>query len=260
MSTQTPQTVDLSEFDTVYRLEHEARFTAARTRLEVDALVRVLGLQPTERILDLACGWGRHLRELKRRGFGALVGVDVQGAFLEPIEGVTLFEQDATRLEFEDAFDAVYCVANGLFADPNAAARVLRGVARALKPQGRFLLDTSNRERLVQAGTTRSWRKAAPPRAELAPLLGGGELPWILEEAHFDLRTGAQHLEQQRIFADGRCQTRRLTRFHYTLSELSERAHAAGFDVHEVYGDWTLAPYTPVSPRMIVLLTKGQRH
>ncbi len=234
--------VDPGEFDAIYRLEHEARFTAARTTREVDVLVDVLGLQPSERILDLACGWGRHLRELKRRGFKELVGVDVQGAFLEPIGGVALLAQDATQLELEGAFDAAYCVANGLFTAPEAAAQVLQGVARALRPQGRFLLDTSNRERLVQAGSTRSWR-------------GGGALPWILEASRFDLRTGAQHLEQRRLFADGRCETRHLTRFHYTLTELAERARAAGFGVREVYGDWTLAPYTPSSPRMLMLLT-----
>lgn len=237
------KTVSPDEFDAVYRLEHEARFTEARTELEVDALVQVLGLGTSERILDLACGWGRHLRELKRRGFGALVGVDVQGAFLEPIRGVTLLARDAADLEFDSEFDAVYCVANGLFSDPDAAARVLRGVARALKPQGRFLLDTSNREKVVQAGSSRSWR-------------GGGELPWILEETHFDLRTGAQHIEQRRLFEDGRTQARTLTRFHYTLSELSERARAAGLSLREVYGDWRLEPYTQTSPRMIVLAEK----
>ena len=96
-----------SEFDEVYRLEHEAHFTPERTGREVEALVTALSLQPSERVLDLGCGWGRHLAELRRRGFTRLVGVDAQGAFLEPLEGVVLLERDATDLGFADEFDAV---------------------------------------------------------------------------------------------------------------------------------------------------------
>ncbi len=240
-----------SEFDAVYRLEHEAQFTPERSSREADALIRALNLRPGERILDVACGWGRHLKELKLRGFTDLTGVDVQGAFLEPIARVKLLACDATALDLGATFDAAYCVANGFFSEADSAERVLWEVAHALKPKGRFLLDTTNHGRLVQAGPTRSWR-------------GGDTLPWILEESHFDLRTGAQRLEQRRILEDGRAEiktetrteTRTLTRFHYTLAETVKLFCVAGLSVREVYGDWTLEPYTLHSPRMIVLADK----
>ena len=152
------------EFDELYRREHTRHFTPARTALEVDALVTALSLEPSERILDLGCGWGRHLSDLKRRGFTNLVGVDVQGAFLEPVADVVLLEQDAAALEFDHEFDAVYCAFNALFSTPDAASQVFASVAGALKPGGRFLFDTTNRERLAEAESpARSWR-------------GGGEL------------------------------------------------------------------------------------
>ena len=89
LKTTVKPTVNLAEFDQTCRLEHEQRFTPERTGREVDVLIKVLELKPLERVLDLGCGWGRHLVELKKRGFENLVGVDVQGAFLEPIDGVT---------------------------------------------------------------------------------------------------------------------------------------------------------------------------
>lgn len=235
---------DKSEFDALYRLEHTSHFTQERTGREVSALIKALELKPAERILDLGCGWGRHLRELRRRGFTNLVGVDAQGASLEPIEGVVLLERDATHLGFEAEFGAIYCAFNALFSDADTAPQVFKAVSKALESGGRFLLDTTNREHLTQAeNPTRSWR-------------GGGELPWLLEESRFEFWTGVQHITQRRIFTDGHAEERSLTHFHYTLAELIKLCNAAGLIVRDVYGDGQLNPYTPESPRTMLITRK----
>lgn len=46
------------------------------TKRQVDFLVEKLNLTGNERILDLACGFGRHSLELARRGFD-VIGVDI---------------------------------------------------------------------------------------------------------------------------------------------------------------------------------------
>lgn len=248
---------DKDEFDALYRLEHALHFTRESTACEVDVLTQALELKPAERILDLGCGWGRHLAELRRRGFTQLVGVDVQGAFLEPFEGVVLLEREATHLGFEAEFGAIYCAFNALFSDADTAPQVFKAVSKALKPGGCFLLDTSNRERLAQAeNPTRSWRESTPTRAGQVPLLRGGELPWLLEESRFELWTGVQHITQRRIFTDGHTEERFLTRFHYTLAELINLCNAAGLTVRDVYGDWQFNPYTAQSPRMMLVAGK----
>lgn len=56
-----------------------------RTQQEVDFLVDVLGLQKGARILDLACGHGRHAVEFARRGYN-VVGQDLNSFFLEKAE------------------------------------------------------------------------------------------------------------------------------------------------------------------------------
>jgi len=253
VSLQNPSRDINEEFDTVYRLEHEARFTRERTEREVDTLVRALGLRPSERVLDLACGWGRHLAVLRERGFGPLVGVDVQGAFLEEaakvLPGVELYARDARCLGHEGEIDAAYCVASALFSEDDAAHEaILASVARALRPGGRFLLDTTNRENLVRSPRpTRSWRRERE------------QLPWILEESFFDLVTGTQHLTQHRVYPDGRTQTRTLRRWHYTLRESADLFRKAGLEVTATFGDWGLNPYTAQSPRMILLAREVQR-
>ena len=49
---------------------------AQKTTAEVDRVLAMLELCGDERILDLACGTGRHALELARRGF-SVVGVEL---------------------------------------------------------------------------------------------------------------------------------------------------------------------------------------
>lgn len=81
-------------------------------------------------------------------------------------------------------------------------------------------------------------------------------MPWLLEEAHFDLATGAQRILQRRIFSYGHTEERTLTRLHYTLAELVKLLGAAGLALTDVYGDWQLNPYGAPSSRMMLSTRK----
>ena len=246
---------DLAVFDGLYRRFHEVRQSGERTRAEVDGLTKALELRPHDRVLDLACGWGVHLAELSRRGFGRLTGVDVQESYLQkaaerlPDAGVTLLQRDARSLDFSAEFDAVYLLYNTLFTwDDNTHREVLRDVARALESGGRFLLDTTNRETVAQNGTSQSWR---------SPEAG---LPWLLRASTFDPATGDQNFTEHFIFEDGRVETKTFKRRHYTLKELTQLFEEVGLRVANVYGSLKLDPYEVQSPRMILSATKEEPH
>jgi cyclopropane fatty-acyl-phospholipid synthase-like methyltransferase len=53
-----------------------------RTQSQVDFVVERLGLEPGARVLDVACGHGRHSLELARRAF-RVTGVDLSPRSLE---------------------------------------------------------------------------------------------------------------------------------------------------------------------------------
>ena len=118
---------------------------------EVDFVVAALGLEPGMRVLDVGCGPGRHAHELARRGI-AVHGIDISHRFVELAreqapDGATFERLDARDLAFEGEFDAVICLCQGAFGLMTANGddeRVLAGMARALKPDGRLALSAFN--------------------------------------------------------------------------------------------------------------------
>jgi SAM-dependent methyltransferase len=132
-------------------------FPAERTAADVEGLVSLLGLAPGARVLDLACGHGRHAIPLAERGL-AVTGYDLSEAFLAraradaAARGVAVrwLRGDMRELPFDAEFDAVINVftAFGYFADPEDDLETLRRVRRALVPGGRFLLETLHRDAL----------------------------------------------------------------------------------------------------------------
>jgi ubiquinone/menaquinone biosynthesis C-methylase UbiE len=119
----------------------------------------LLGLGPSEVVLDVACGPGNFSREFARAvgDEGLVVGIDASQTMLSRgveelrsagLANLALVRGDAARLPFRDgSFDAVCCFAAlHLFADPFAGLDEMR---RVLGPGGRIALMTSVRRTLT---------------------------------------------------------------------------------------------------------------
>lgn len=127
---------------------------ADRTAAEVDRAMTMLRPEGGERVLDLACGIGRHARELRRRGF-EVVGVDISAELLEMAERDTAeegleieyVEADLRELDFEDEFDIVLSLndgAVGYFETDEENLRTFEVVSRALRSGGGHLVQLPN--------------------------------------------------------------------------------------------------------------------
>jgi SAM-dependent methyltransferase len=142
-----------------------------RTGPEVDRVAKILQTQGSERVLDMACGSGRHSLELRRRGF-EVVGTDISSDLIEIARRdaadadleVEFVEADLRALDYEDEFDLVLNLndgAIGYLESDEENRRSFEVIARALKPGGRNLVQLPNvlyaRERLPQ----RSWIPAS---------------------------------------------------------------------------------------------------
>jgi SAM-dependent methyltransferase len=110
-------------------------------------LVELLGAGAGDRILDVGCGTGGLFPPLLERG-ARIVGVDADGAMLERARArfaaeehgaIELVEADATRLPDLGVFDGV--VSNAALHWMPAARDVAAGMARSLRPGGRFAFE-----------------------------------------------------------------------------------------------------------------------
>jgi SAM-dependent methyltransferase len=138
-----------------------------RTESEIKRALTMLRPQGGERILDLACGTGRHSLELVRQGF-SVVGVEISSELVEIAnkdaaeQGLeaTFIEGDLRELDFEEEFDIVLNLndgAVGYFETDEENHRTFEVISRALKQGGWNLIQVPNvlyaRARLPQ----RSW-------------------------------------------------------------------------------------------------------
>jgi len=98
-------------------------------------VVKLLAAKPRERILDLGCGDGALTVQLP----GNVIGVDRSKAMVEAARrlGADARVMPGEKLTFDREFDAVFSNA-AMHWMPDADA-VVAGVARALRPGGRFV-------------------------------------------------------------------------------------------------------------------------
>lgn len=202
------------------------------TQSQVDFVVERLGLEPGARILDIACGHGRHSLELARRGF-RVTGVDLSPRSLELAReagrgeslDVAFVERDARELDFDAEFDAainLFTSVIGYFEDDADTQKVLNAVARALVPGGSFLVDTVNAFALGRRYQEAMWEE----------LESGGVM---LHRGSFDLLKGRNEVTWTFIRADG-CRSELTHSLRvYAPHELARMFDAAGLTV---VGSW----------------------
>jgi trans-aconitate methyltransferase len=106
------------------------------------SLVELLAPQASEAVLDLGCGTGHLTAQIAAAG-ASVLGIDSSPQMIEEARrshpGIRFEVQDARSLEYVDQFDAVFSNAALHWMHPPEA--VLAGIARALKPGGRFIAE-----------------------------------------------------------------------------------------------------------------------
>lgn len=222
--------------------------TPERTRTEVAGIVEMLGLPSDARVLDLACGWGRHSVALARSGF-AVTGLDLSETLLGIARrraeragvAVEWVRGDMRELPWRAEFDAVVSLFSslGYFVSDEEDLRVLRAAHDALRPGGFFLLETMHRDHVVGDYADRDWWEA-----------DDGALVWV--EREFDAVEGVS-----REWLRWRRGDRSGEKFHElrvrTATEWDGLLREAGLQPVEWYGDWGLAPFTHTSVDLIVV-------
>ncbi|EHR73512.1 methylase involved in ubiquinone/menaquinone biosynthesis [Burkholderiales bacterium JOSHI_001] len=166
---------------------------------DADFLVRHLGLQPGQRVLDLPCGEGRVAIELAARGCRA-TGVDISPGLLALArtradargQAVRWIEGDMCQPPAGETFDAVFCWGDSFgYLDDAGNAQFLRAARSALRPGGGFALEVqmlaellatrfapqaSGRVGELQVDIRRQWQPGQPRMAVQYELRQGAQV------------------------------------------------------------------------------------
>jgi len=138
-----------------YLRDHKQFFSKKQLNQDVDFLIDVLNLNKKDKILDLACGQGRHTIELTKRGYHA-EGLDFSNHLLKIAKQnsekqnlkINFYKQNIHDIKLKKKYNKIFLFFSefGLF-NPD---KVLHNVTKLLKKNGLFLLDCDNVFRLVQ--------------------------------------------------------------------------------------------------------------
>ncbi|UII28040.1 class I SAM-dependent methyltransferase [Fulvivirga maritima] len=116
----------------------------------IDNLIEYFQVTPDHKVLDLACGKGRHSVYMNEKGF-EVVGVDLADHNIEyarQFENDTLhfYEHDMREVFAHHEFDFILNLFTsfGYFGTEEENEKTISSVAEGLKPKGAFLIDFLN--------------------------------------------------------------------------------------------------------------------
>jgi SAM-dependent methyltransferase len=209
-----------------------------------------LALPAHARILDLGCGPGRYVVELAHEGF-EVVGLDLHEPYLALARELAEREKvraeflagDMREIPFDHHFDAVINVGTsfGLF-DEADNRRVIEQVARALKPDGAFLLEMANRDYYLKHFTDRDWHRRADGRL-------------VILRREFDYVRSRTDTYFEKL-SPGEPENWSSSWRAYTLAEMVALLKSAGLVLTGAFGDWKQSKYSVDTPRMVLVSKK----
>ena len=216
----------------------------------ITLLINDLKIPEHSKIIDLACGKGRHAVFLNKMGFEVL-GLDLSE---ESISQNKIFENDTLKFKVHDMREAIYpeistqkvdAVCNlftsfGYFESDVEDKKIFRSVADALVDNGFFILDFLNEQ----------WVKnTLVPQA----ITTKGDI-----EFHISKRIEDQHVIKDINFKDQGEAFHLLEKVKlHTLEEIGSYAEELGFERVKIYGDYHLGAFDrDTSPRCINVFRK----
>lgn len=232
---------------------------------EVRGIRRILdreGISRHARILDIACGIGRHVTPLAQAGYQA-VGCDFSPGFIQQAQDgarraglsesrIRFYRGDYRRIDRtlkragQGPFDAAICIftSMGHYGEKGDLA-VLRAVRRAVRPGGLFVMEMGDRDWVIRNYEPVSVRRVSRDLE-------------IHEQREFDRTQSVVHSNWR--FYRGRGRRKRkvfeqeITVRLYSLHELRSLLNRTGWEYVRSYGSLTtLEPVSFSSHRLVVV-------
>jgi 2-polyprenyl-3-methyl-5-hydroxy-6-metoxy-1,4-benzoquinol methylase len=137
-----------------YAHQYDKESFVTGTKGECDFIEEEIGFRKNSKILDIACGTGRHSIELTRRGY-CVTGIDFSESQLRRAKekaqeqnlAINFQKLDARNLPFSREFDLAIMICEGAFPlmeTDEMNFQILKGASNALKSNGKLIITTLN--------------------------------------------------------------------------------------------------------------------
>ena len=214
-----------------------------QTTAEAEFLIQNLNCELGARVLDVPCGNGRLTFELANRG-DRVTGVDIAEEFIEEArsrarDGITnppahpggsdfsasveFVLGDMRNIEGVGVYDGAFCFGNSFgFLEYADMEKFLANVARALKPRGRFIVNTA----MAAESVLPDFEEQSCH--EMGDILMTIKERYVAEESCVD----SEYIFERNGVTD----SRKAKHWIYTVAEIRRMLGHAGFEVLNYFG------------------------
>jgi ubiquinone/menaquinone biosynthesis C-methylase UbiE len=229
-----------------------------QTIAEGEFLRQNIGCDPGAHLLDVPCGNGRLSLELAKHGY-RVTGIDIAEEFIAEAQrsttenhppadaggtdSVDFILGDMRRIEGDSIYDAAYCFGNSFgFLEYADMEKFLQGVRRALKPGGRFVVETAMAAESVLPDFEEQTCH------EIADISVTIKERYLADESCID----SEYIFEQ----NGKTESRKAKHWIYTAAEIRRMFERAGFAVLTTYSSLKCEPYKLGSRELILIAEK----
>lgn len=226
------------------------------TERQVNFIIETLNLKGNERILDLACGYGRHSLSFARKGF-EVVGIDITRDYIEDAIKTarnyslpaTFLLSDIREVTFSQDFDVVLNLADGAIGyleNDMENLKIFDVISNALKPGGVHVMDICRAEHAELYFPKYNWEAGSST-------LSLSQFEWIPDKrimlyGGYSLPYGEPTVKPDIIYGD----PIRL----YSMKEIKSILRTRNMKVQKTYSDFLGAPASPKSLQLMVFSKK----
>ena len=138
------------------------------TSNQVEFIVKTLGLNGKEKVLDLACGFGRHSLLLAKLGYD-VTGVDITKEYIIDAKNesqkmelkINFIHDDIRNIKFVDEFDVVLNLADGAIGyleNDEENLKIFDVISKSLKYDGKHFMDICNADHAERYFPKKHWQ------------------------------------------------------------------------------------------------------
>lgn len=232
-------------FDSFYYHKLYRHRDMAEAQFFIDNIIQFIQPSPKARIMDLACGKGRHSIYLNSKGFN-VVGVDLsKNSILEANKSknanLHFYEMDMRALTCDEPFDLILNMFTsfGYFKNKSENLEVLQGVNSILQPNGIVVIDFLNASTVINKLVSEEVKEidqihfTINRKVENNTIVKSIEVKDETKSFHFEERVSALELQ-----------------------DFEEMFKATGFELLHSFGNYKLDPFDKNTSDRLILMAK----